>query len=53
MSGVVFNQKHDSMFGKTGIEVTLNILKSNYKLFDKKFVPYILSPTFRNLKNLI
>lgn len=29
------------MFGKTRIGVTLNILKTNHKLFDKKFIPNI------------
>lgn len=38
MSRYLFNEKHVCVFGKTGIGVTLNILKSNHKLFDKKFV---------------
>lgn len=42
MYGVLFNKKHVYVFGKTGIGVTLNILKSSHKLSDKKFVPYIV-----------
>lgn len=38
MYGVVFNQKHDSVFSKTGIRVAFNILKSSHRVFDKKFV---------------
>lgn len=41
MSRVLFKQKHDSVFGKTGIGVTLNVLKSSHRLFDKKYVPNI------------
>lgn len=38
MFGALFNQKHVCGFGKTGIGVNINILRSNHKLFDKKFV---------------
>lgn len=46
MFGALFNQKHVFVFGKTGIGVTLNILKTNYKLFGKKFVPDIALHNF-------
>lgn len=41
MFELCLTKKNDSVFGKTGIKVTLNILKSSHGLFDKKFVPDI------------
>lgn len=41
MSGFLFNQKHGSVFSETGMCVILNILKSSYKLYVKKYVPDI------------
>lgn len=46
MYGVLFNQKHDNVFGKIGIGVTLNILKSSHRLFDKKYVLNIVVLSF-------
>lgn len=38
MTGVLINQKHDCVFGKTEIDVTLSVSESCYRLYVKKYV---------------
>lgn len=42
MNRVFINQKHEIVFGKVVIGVTLSVLKSNYNLYVKKYIPNII-----------